>query len=287
MKVLACHDPASLHALLADLQPRSTPLLGAAMTGRRGRAFVRMHLVKVGGTVGGALVMRRWSIAGWTAHPLVLDASAAAPIGRLIDRSGATDLMGFSVDTEAVRPHVRRWVQASTVTAASVPPGFAWPAPPDCTRPARAADLPVLRDLAWDHAPHSIPTRWQMRARMRSAIDGHTVTVLAGDPARIVGYAARESHTPEYDFWAHLVIQPEFRGRGLAWSLVAAAADRTSTRGAGAITLVLPTNPMTIPPETALVDPFVFAWLTAPRRFKGEAKLRAMASRSLRRPGQE
>jgi GNAT superfamily N-acetyltransferase len=284
MRVFRCTEPSLLHHRLGGLQPRTTPLLGAALTGGRSRAGLRAYVVHDDGTTLGVLVLRRWSPLGWTAHPLILDPRAAPVLGRLVERSGATDMMGFVPDIRAMRPHVGRWRGATEVTGAALAPGFDWPDPPDTTRPAGIQDLEALLALAWTHAPHSVSSRWQMRRKLRASIDGTSVVVLAGEPPTVVGYATRESHTPEYDFWGHLVVHPEHRGRGLSWSLVAAAAERSRSRGAGALTLALPTNPMTVPDETVTDERFQFVWLAPPRRFRGERRLRTLAARLLDRP---
>lgn len=275
MRAFRCTDPVLLHRRLAHLQPRSTPLLGAALAGRAGPGSgLVAHVVHDGGRTLAVLVLRRWSALGWTAHPLVLDPAAAPLIGRLVDRSGATDMTGFAADALALRPYVRRWRGATEVTAAAVPPGFAWPAPPPNTRLARSADVDALTNLAWEHAPHSVASRRGLGLKMKRAVADSSVVVL-DDPANgIVGYAARESHTPEYDFWGHLVVDPAHRGQRHSWGLVAAAAARARARGAGALTLALASNPMTVPETLRISDRFHFVWLVPPRRFKGERRLR-------------
>ncbi len=285
MRTFRCTDPLLLHRRLAHLQPRSTPLLGAALAGRAGPGSgLVAHVVHDRGRTLAVLVVRRWSALGWTAHPLVLDPVAAPVVGRLVDRSPATDLMGFAADTMAVQPHVRRWRRETEVTAAAVPPGFTWPAPPPHARLARSGDVDALVSLGWTHAPHSIASRRGLRRRMRAAVANGSVVVLDEPTSGIVGYAARESHTPEYDLWGHIVVDPEHRGQGHSWDLVAAAADRARARGAGGLTLVLPSNPMTIPEPTRISDSFRFVWLAPPRRFKGERRLREAAGSWGRRP---
>lgn len=279
LTVIRCRSASRLYDLLWGLQPRSTPLLGAVL-GEGPRAAWKAHEVQDrDGQVHGVLVQHRWMVGCWTAHPLVLGSSAASVLGHLIDRSGAADLVGFSSDTQAVRPFVTRWRAATPVTAASLPPGFSWVDPPDTTRPAEPKDLPTLLDLAWQHGPHSIPSRRLLGRRLRASIDGHTVVVEAGHPARVVGYAARESSTPDYDLWGHVVVAPTFRGLGLAWALTAAAAATTRERGAGALTLVLPGNPMSVPADATMPDAFEYVWLSPPRRFRGEPRVRKAVSR--------
>jgi len=241
------------------------------------------HVVHDQGRTLAVLVLRRWSALGWTAHPLVLDPVAAGVVGSLVDRSGATDMMGFAADTLAVQPYVPRWQGATEVTAAAAPPGFVWPAPPPHARLARRADVGALASLAWDHAPHAIASRRGLRRKMQTAVADSSVVVLDEPANGIVGYAARESHTPEYDLWGHFVVHPDHRGRGHSWDLVAAAAARAQARGAGGLTLVLSSNPMTVPEPTRISDRFHFVWLAPPRRFKGERRLRDAASARRRR----
>lgn len=214
------------------------------LSGRACRAFVWR---RDGDRCGGAVVLRRWLPLHWAAHVVVLDPDAAPELGRLIDRSSARVLQGFERDVEALRPHLSRWRSAISFRAAAVPPGFTWTDPPKSTRPAVAGDVPRITELAWQFAPHSIRWRPVLARRVRAAVREGAVVVERGDPPVVVGYGALDTRTPEYDHWAHVVVDPAYRGEGLSWDLVAAGAALTRARGAGGLVSLLPTNPMTMP----------------------------------------
>jgi GNAT superfamily N-acetyltransferase len=284
VKVERCRDASLLYDLLGHLQPRTTPLLGAALGHGLGRRTCRATVVRHDdGRAAAVVVLQRWTYGGWTAYPLVLDDSAAALAGDLIDRSAATDLAAFEPDVDAVRPWVTRSRTTITATPAALPPGFAWEDAPPTTRRAGPGDVPRIVDLTWHHAPHAFPNRWLLHRRVRDAVADLTVVVEAGDPAVVAGYAARESSTPEYDFWAQMVVDPAYRGTGLSWRLVAAAIAQTRERGAGGLTFVVASNPMSIPSDAVLDDPYQYVVLAPPRRFSGERRLRHLAVRLVSR----
>lgn len=266
---LRCRDAVGLHARLQHLQPRSAPLLGAALADGLDRFGCKAFLaVDPDGRTAGAVVLRRWGPRAWLGYGLVLDASAAPVLGEVIDRSPARSLLGFAGDLASLRPHVSRWRDSTSVPAAGVAPGFDWPDPPAWARPAQPRDHAQMTELAWRYGPHSLRRRGLLSRRIRRAIAEGAVVVEAGDPATVVGYGVLESQTPEYDLWAHMVVDPRFRGRGLGWDLVAAMAAQTRARGAGAVVTLLASNPMTVPEGRALTEEFVYAEL-APRSRRG------------------
>lgn len=263
--IVRCRDATELHARLRHLQPRSAPLLGAALAdGLQSRGCKAFLAVAPDGSPAGAVVLRRWRPLAWVAHGLVLGEASVPALGALIDRSPARSLQGFAPDLSALRPHVSRWRDSTTVPAAGAEPGFDWPDPPTWARPAQPSDQGRITELAWHYGPHSLRRRRPLAERIRRAIAEGAVVVEAGDPAAVVGYAVLESQTPEYDLWAHMVVDPRFRGRGLGWDLVAAMAAQTRARGAGAAVTVLPSNPMTVPDGKGFTEEFVYAEL-APR----------------------
>lgn len=264
-RLVRCRDAAWLYRLLADTQPRSTPLLGAAMAGGLSGSSCRAVVsIDEDARCGGAVVLRRWMPGRWVAHAVVLDPVAAPGLGAVVNASPAHVLQGFSADLEPLRPFVSRWRGASTTRAASLAPGFEWPDPPPTTRLAVPGDAGRITDVAWRSSPHAIPWRWLLGRRVRAAIAEGAVVVEAGDPPVIAGYAALGSRTPSYDLWAHVVVDPAFRGQRLSWDLVAAAAGQSRRRGAGVLVMVVTTNPMTVPGTALMADTYATATL-APR----------------------
>ncbi len=216
-----------------------------------------------------------------TAYPLLLDARAAGVVGEFLQRSGATDLSGMEQDTDPLRPHLPRWRGADVATPAWQPPGFIWEAPGDDVRVATQRDLDDLVDAVWTYSPHAFPNKTLLRRRLKRAIDQLTLVIEAGSPAQPAGFGILDSSTPEYDFWAQLVILPEYRELGLSWRLVAAGAAEAARRGAGGMVCVVDTNPMTLPSDATTGELWNYVTLSPPRRFRGEVRLRRLLDRLL------
>ena len=277
-----CVDLTDLHAKLGEFQPRSTPLLGAAFTdGIRGRRC-RAELFEFDdGSLAAATVRYRWTIGRMTAYPLLLDDRAAPAVGNFLQRSGATDLSGMAQDTDPLRPHLPRWRGAVSTTPAWQPPGFIWEAPGDDVRVATRQDLDDLVDAVWNHSPHAFPNRLLLRRRLERAVDQLVLVVEAGTPPQSAGFGILDSSTPEYDFWAQVVILPQYREMGLSWRLVAAGAAAAARRGAGGMVCVVDTNPMTLPSDATTGELWNYVVLSPPRRFRGEVRLRRALDRLL------
>ncbi len=278
----SCQDLTDLHARLGELQPRSTPLLGAAFADGIGGRRCRADLFEFeDGSLAAATVRYRWTIGRMTAYPLLLDARAAGVVGEFLQRSGATDLSGMEQDTDPLRPHLPRWRGADVATPAWQPPGFIWEAPGDDVRVATQRDLDDLVDAVWTYSPHAFPNKTLLRRRLKRAIDQLTLVIEAGSPAQPAGFGILDSSTPEYDFWAQLVILPEYRELGLSWRLVAAGAAEAARRGAGGMVCVVDTNPMTLPSDATTGELWNYVTLSPPRRFRGEVRLRRLLDRLL------
>ncbi len=84
----------------------------------------------------------------------------------------------------------------------------------------------------------------------------------------------RDSTTPEYHYWAQIVIDPEFRERGLSWHLIAAGAAEAGRKGVGGLVLIAASNPMPVPDDAKAPESWTFVTLDPPRRVKGERRLR-------------
>ncbi len=278
----SCQDLTDLHARLGELQPRSTPLLGAAFAdGIRGRRCRADLFEFEDGSLAAVTVRYRWTIGRMTAYPLLLDARAAGVVGAFLQRSGATDLSGMEQDTDPLRPHLARWRGSDVATPAWQPPGFIWEAPGDDVRVATQRDLDDLVDAVWTYSPHAFPNKTLLRRRLKRAIDQLTLVIEVGSPAQPAGFGILDSSTPEYDFWAQLVILPEYRELGLSWRLVAAGAAEAARRGAGGMVCVVDTNPMTLPSDATTGELWNYVTLSPPRRFRGEVRLRRLLDRLL------
>ncbi len=277
-----CTDADELHRLIGELQPRTTPMLGAAFVDGIGGRRCRADLFEFeDGSLAAATVRYRWTIGRMTAYPLLLDARAAGVVGAFLQRSGATDLSGMEQDTDPLRPHLARWRGSDVATPAWQPPGFIWEAPGDDVRVATQRDLDDLVDAVWTYSPHAFPNKTLLRRRLKRAIDQLTLVIEAGSPAQPAGFGILDSSTPEYDFWAQLVILPEYRELGLSWRLVAAGAAEAARRGAGGMVCVVETNPMTLPSDATTGDLWNYVTLSPPRRFRGEVRLRRLLDRLL------
>lgn len=266
-------DAEVLNALVTSFEPRSTPLLAVAR-----RSGLRGHRCRADMAFGGdgrpvaCIVQERWSIGRCAGIVLLLDADAAHDVAAAIDRSSMTSVAGMSEDLEPLDLR-RRIISVSRDTPASYPPGFTWEDDAGDARRAVAADLDEVTDLVWQYSSHGFQNRWLLRRRIREALDDYVV-VIERD-GRIVGCGLRQGTTEQYDFWSDGVVEPSYRSQGLAWIMVAAAAAETSRQKRGGLTLVSDTNPMQVPADAARSS----AWLTfdlgIPRRFRGEARLRA------------
>ncbi len=132
-----CRDADELHRRIGALQPRTTPMLGAAFLDGLSGWRARADLFEYGdGTLAAALVRYRWTIGRITGYPLLLDPNAAPTVGKLLNRSSVTDLAGLDRDTNPLRAYLLRWRGGSATTPASQPPGFVWADPPDNVRRA-------------------------------------------------------------------------------------------------------------------------------------------------------
>ncbi len=140
LRVRRCRSVDDLHRILGHLQPRTTPMLGAAfldgLESHRCRADLLEH---PDGTVAAVLVRYRWTLGRCTGFPVLLDASAAGRLAELVERSDVTDLAGMESDTTPLEEGVTRWRSVIEATVASVPPGFLWEDEYDTTRPATPA----------------------------------------------------------------------------------------------------------------------------------------------------
>lgn len=279
-EVVRCRSADELYQLLKQYQPRAVPLLGAALADDLGGWACRGFLWRNReDRCGGAVVLRRWLPLNWVAYAIVLDPAAAPALGAFVDRSMARVVEGFTADVEMLRPFLGRWRQQQEVRAATLPPGFDWPPPSVRTRSALPSDLARLTELAWLYAPHSIRWRRSLARRVRLGIDEGAVVVEVGDPPVIAGYAVIETRTPDYDQWAHAVVAPEFRGQGLSWELVAAALATTASRGVGALTSLIATNPMTTPEDARMPEPYQIVSLSKPRTTRVVPGSRGRSSR--------
>ena len=280
-----CRDADELHRRIGALQPRTTPMLGAALIDGLCRRGARADLFEFGdGTLAAVVVRYRWTLGRVMAYPLLLDAAAARSVADFLQRSSVTELAGLDRDTNPLRAHLPRWRGAVATTSASQPPGFVWADPPDDVRAATQDDLDDLVDAFWRYSPHGYPNKWLLRRRLRRSIDQLVLVVEAGTPPVPAGFGVIDSSTPEYDYWAQVVIVPEHRQEGLSWHLVAAGAAHAASRGVGGLVFVADSNPMTLPDDSTADEAWNFVDLSPPRRFRGEVRIRRLVDATLAFP---
>lgn len=280
-----CRDGDDVYRQVGWLQPRSSALLGAALSGGLRGQRVRIDFFESGdGSLAAVVVRIGWRPLGVTAYPLLIDPAAGPHVGRFLDASSVTDLSGYEIDTEPLRSQMSRWRHRRTAIPVSLPAGFIWEEAPRDVRPATGRDLPALVDAVWRYSPHAYPNRWLLRRRLRRALADGVFVAEADSPPTRAGFAIIESSTPDYDIWGQFVVVPEHRNEGLAWRLAAAAASRTSERGVGGMGMVVDSNPMPIPQDAASANVWTYVSLSPPRRFRGEARLRRWVDRILTLP---
>lgn len=275
-------EPGRLLTLFGADQPATTvPLAHAASTRRlTGPSRTRAWVVRgPDGSPTGALVTVRMAPLLTLAHPLVRDPAAAAAVGRLVQRSAATHVLGLRRDVAPLEPHVDRWHRAVPTVAAAVGPTGAWAGTARHARVASGDDAHDLDDLTTLLGRLGGGPTWVSRLLARTML-GRGVAVLRrrGEP---VGYATVAASTPTWDVLGALALLPEWRGQGLAWDAVHALVRRAQQQGRGVLALPLAGTPMTIPDELLLDDPGQLVVLRPPRRFRGEVRLRRLAARLL------
>ena len=266
-------DPAVVAALLRHVQPRATRLMAAAQRpdGARGRTSIWLVRDDDGRLLAVA-VASHWAIGKTPAFVVMLDSRAAATVSGLFDRDGVTRISAFEQDLRPLRDVGSRWGAEMSSTVAALEPGFAWEPPTAPTRLATEEDLDDLVRLRQISSGGALPGAAQVRQVQRVLIEDLTF-VLDDEDGRPLGCISRQAWTTEWDIWGHMDVLPQHRGRGNSWRLLAAGVDYTRRRGAGGMTFVAATNPMPLPADAVLSEPWVTVQLRPPRRFRGEPRL--------------
>jgi len=269
-------------ALLDGHEPRSTRALGEILDrGVRSRTC-RAWIVDDGDRrPAAAVVLVRATFDRWVATVLLLDHGAADEVARLVDRSAAWSVVGAAPDIAPLVPLLRRrrfvdvrpWVVTEypvTVTDASH----------DSSRIAVGADLDALVELYSEFELFGGMTSWQLRPVLRHLLSRHYIVVIErpGDPTRFAGAAAIRTRSRRYAVLDLLTVMPENRGAGLSWVLVAHAQTIANTLGLAGVAALGGTNPMNLDGHLD-DDAFVAVRLAAPRRFRGQGRLRTLYGR--------
>jgi hypothetical protein len=137
----------------------------------RGR---RIYVAESDGDVKGVAVVSRRYAHRWGAYTLLLDERAAEPLARVVDRSPARDVNGFSGDVAPLQPYIGRARRLDVVKwrasdgqaqlrsdVAAVDPR---------SRLATRADVRQLVELYSDYPLNDAPTMFQLRRMLRRSI---------------------------------------------------------------------------------------------------------------------
>jgi hypothetical protein len=281
------HDTDELLALTEPLEPE-TVLTSGELLGRGLGRDVKAWIAEDGRrNVLGWVVFNRVCRGRWSANTVLLRDEAAGAIGKLINRSNAWEVAGSRRFVEPLRPHLtraRREVEMPLVSAKQPLPPFLEADPR--VRWAEPSDLEQLVDLFDAAGLELIPTRQRLRRYLRDAIVRLGISVAEED-GRIVAATRCESRTQRFEYWGLGFVLPAYRRRGLAWKIGALPGESAWSRELRVCFLPLPTNPMPFA-TSATVDhvrelferhEWLEIKLQAPKRFRGQAKLRKWTDR--------
>jgi hypothetical protein len=271
--------PEELAALLEPHEPEST-LLVANLLERGSSRQARAWTVSRDGRLLGAIVLARAVPTRWYAAPFLLDPSeeVVRALGKAIGQSKAWNVVGPEPHVVPVLAHVPRRVSGATLPflhhEAPVPKLHE---PDPATRVAGPRDLDALVTLyaRFEHIGFVPTLRW-LRAMLKEMV-GKGRVVLIEEDATIAGAVYLERMSRHYAYWTGLTIEPAFRGRKLAWRLIARASEVTTKAGVGFMSVINPTNPMLLKdrePEELSRERWVWARLSPPHRFPGHWTLR-------------
>jgi N-acetylglutamate synthase-like GNAT family acetyltransferase len=269
-------------ALLEGHEPRATRALSEVLDrGVRSRTCRAWIVDDVDGRPASAVVLVRPTFDRWFATVLLLDDGAATDVARLVDRSPAWSVIGAAPDIAPLVPLLRRrsfvnvrpWVvTAYPVTVTDVPH--------ESTRIAGRADLDALVELYSTFEFVGGMTTWQLRPLLRHVLDRHyiVVTEWPGDATRLAGAAAITARARRYAVLELLTVVPEHRGSGGSWALVAHAQAIGNALGLAGAAALAGTNPMNFDDHVD-DDSYLAVHLVAPRRFRGQGRLRKLYGR--------
>ncbi|HEX4980737.1 MAG TPA: hypothetical protein VFV63_03525 [Ilumatobacteraceae bacterium] len=268
--LLELHEPRSSHAL-GEVLDRGLP-------SRSCRAWIVEDTER---HPAAAVVLVRPTFDRWHAMVLLLDQRAAADVAAIVDRSPAWSVTGVATDIAPVVPLLRRRsfvdVRPWVVTAY---PNDVTDVADDSTRLANPSDLDALVELYSTFEFVAGLTAWQLRSMLRHMLDRHYIIVVEqpGGEGVLVGALAVMTRTRRYGTLGLLTVVPEHRGAGWSWALVARAQAIGNALGLAGIAALAGSNPMDLEDHLG-DDAYVAVHLVAPRRFRGQGRLRDLYGR--------
>lgn len=239
-------DPAEVSETLNRLEPRSIQLSTALHEHGIGSKHRLWAVEGATGEIRGLVSISRWVRDRWQASPLILDSEAGPAAADIIDRSPAWGVVGALQDVEPVFAHLTRRVDREPrlmafFSAAAPIPEIEYDDPR--VRLATRRDLADLYALYEAFEVDAIPTRPRVRKFIRECLARGPLLVVADNDV-IVGALRVDARSANYLLWGGLTVVPEFRGRGIAGSLVMTAICRTRDLDTGACMVRATTNPM-------------------------------------------
>jgi N-acetylglutamate synthase-like GNAT family acetyltransferase len=278
-------DLPALLAFLEPFEPRTTSVIADLLADGLGPRQARAWTAEVDRQPAGAVVLHRSGFDRWHARCLVADPAAARPIAALLDRSPAWSVTGPGTDLAPLVGLTRRERAVSSMpwVVAEAPVSVTDRSETDPhVRDATPSDLDALVELYRDFELASETTVWQLRGTLRRILDRRRILVYEHE-GRPVGALVVSGPTARYFVADGLTVLPEYRNRGLGWTLAARAQGIANSHDLGVTAAIAATNAMSF---TAVdLDPASWAVvaLGAPNRFKGQTRLRRLYSRIGRR----
>jgi N-acetylglutamate synthase-like GNAT family acetyltransferase len=269
-------------ALLEANEPRASQALGEVLDrGLRSRTCRAWIVEDSQQRPAAVVVLVRPTFDRWYAMALLVDALAATDVAAIVDRSPAWSVNGAAPDIAPLVPLLRRRravdVRPWVVTAY---PNVITDVEDDTTRLATSADLDALVELYSSYEFVGGLTTWQLRALLRHVLDRHYIIVAEwpGDPTRFAGALAITTRTRRYGVLDLLTVVPDHRRGGWSWSLVAHAQSIGNALGLAGVAALAGSNPMDFDSHIR-DDTYLAVALAAPRRFRGQRRLRAVYGR--------
>ncbi len=276
------HDARRLAAELEVDEPRTTRLVSDLLIYRDRKWRRAWQVTGPTGELAGALVLARACFDRWTASSYLREPGAAPALARLLDRSIAWNVLGAEADIRPLLPHLRRARRMLVAPWVIVPhPVNDMLGPPDDhTRLATTLDIDQLVELYSGYEMAWPMTRWQLREYLQQVLDRHVVVVYERD-GRLVGAAGIEGRTRRYVTMTDLTVLPDFRRSGIGWELAKRMHEVGRSMAIGGSGAMAASNPMHVDDDR--IDwgneNFYNVSLGAPRRFKGQTRLRRLYGR--------
>jgi hypothetical protein len=271
--VLRAREPETSTALFSVLRPGP-------------RRHTKVWVTRHEGAIVGLLVSSRYCFDRWSATLFLDDLDFASEMAAVLDRSSVWSVGGPVAGLEAVLPHVRRsrgWVRLWFYAIPPQPPEPASAGLEGNTavvvRPASASDLEALVDLYAFDEHNGAVSRRRLRGVVRERLQ---YTVVAEAQGKTVG-ALAAFPTDTYRVFDALVVHPDARGSRIGMALLLRAGVDAMVAGHGVCGVRAMSNGLRVSHEDALAIGDATVWaatdLRAPKRFKGQSRLRRLLER--------